>query len=260
MHLNQQSTQQYTSTSTNICECNPEPVLIDSHSHQTWSAMYGLGKNHTLPPRQLYRPTVLHAAKDTPLAPHLEDCWLERENGGWDGMGENGQPPWWEGGAGGTPSPPWVRGCDDTNLPMTRQAQADIWRHQHPATCRNASLKFVVAKWQSGSAYGLGSQLHVITTLFSQAVANDRIFVFTPKSFVRARHAQCKGEGEGLVLTWQWWLRVQVTLVLRISFSMYKRDGRREEREKNRREQERKQQTAKPLPKPSKSPNSDTCH
>ena len=185
--------------------CQPQPVLIQPRPHQTWGAMYGLDKNQTLPPRQLYRPEVLPAAEDTPLAPHLEDCWLGRGGGGWDGIGENGQPLWWEGGVGGDPSPPWIRGCDDDNLPMTRRAQADIWRHQHPAMCRNASLKFVVAKWLSGSMYGLGSQLHVITTLFSEAVANNRIFVFQPRSFVRARHAHCKGEGEGLALTWQLW-------------------------------------------------------
>lgn len=135
--------------------------------------------------RQKWSEANLSSFEPIPPAPHLEDCWLDRK----DRDGES--PHWWR----PDPNPPWVRGCDSDNLPLTRRAQADIWRNQNPPTCRDVNQKFAIARWAPHGAFGLGAQLHVMTGVLGLAMAFNRTLVVLPRSFERAAHEGCKGIG-----------------------------------------------------------------
>eukprot|EP00897_Mesotaenium_endlicherianum_P002108 jgi/Mesen1/1925/ME000146S01013 len=78
---------------------------------------------------------------------------------------------------------------------MTRVVQADIWAHQFPADCTAEGTKFLLADWLPMERHGLGSQLHIMTSLLSLAMAHGRILIPGPGSYQRARHGRCQGEG-----------------------------------------------------------------
>lgn len=152
--------------------------------------MYGLDPATTLPP------PIVASLPDgfPPLAPHLLDCSLEAAKAeAAETLGDNGEvPEWW--GEGGSPDPPWVRGGREDNLPLTRNAQADIWRHQHPVNCSDTGVRFFYIAWSPTRGYGLGSQLHLMTSAMSLAISHGRILVVAPATFTRADHEGCKGK------------------------------------------------------------------
>ena len=131
--------------------------------------MYGLD----LPSDHPSNSTASLASKLLPLAPHLQDCTaLEKKALDSNILGANGElPDWW--GEEGRPHPPWILGGEEDNLPLTHRAQADIWRLHHPVNCSADGLKFILGSWTG--THGLGSQIHVMTTLLSQAVVHGRI-------------------------------------------------------------------------------------
>ncbi|KAJ9540109.1 hypothetical protein OSB04_026615 [Centaurea solstitialis] len=43
--------------------------------------------------------------------------------------------------------PPWIKGSDEENYPLTRIVQRDIWVHQHPVNCKDPKLRFLIADW-----------------------------------------------------------------------------------------------------------------
>ena len=139
-----------------------------------------------------------------PLAPHLLDCSLEAAKAeAAEALGGNGEvPEWW--GARGAPEPPWVRGGDEDNLPLTRIAQADIWRHQHPVDCSNETLKFVWAPWSDSGEHGPGSQFNLMTAVLSHAMTHGRILVVEPKSYPRANDEGCAGEASESLECYFW--------------------------------------------------------
>jgi hypothetical protein len=76
-----------------------------------------------------------------PLNLFTQDCTkVTKDRTAWETRGSDGALPLWHSGHifgegdGGvnTPQPPWVQGADIDSIPGTRQAQADIWAHQHP--------------------------------------------------------------------------------------------------------------------------------
>ena len=97
---------------------------------------------------------------------------------------------------------PQVRGDDSENLSLTRKTQADIWLRHHPQDCSDPSHKFLVTSWIGrfgrdrsipGLGHGLGSELHVMSSFLSLALAHNRILVIRPHTFMRANHSGCSG-------------------------------------------------------------------
>ena len=203
---------------TAACSRNSSPVSYAPYlpslatyvsSSQTWTDTYGLRPGARPLTSPVRRPaTTRSSLNDTfssspPLAPHLLDCSLEAAKAeAAEALGGNGEvPEWW--GEGGGPEPPWVRGGDEDNLPLTRIAQADIWRHQHPVDCTKRGLKFLWAPWVSVK-HGLGSQFHIMTAILSQAMTHGRILVVDPASFVRASHKGCPEKTKGSLECYFW--------------------------------------------------------
>ncbi|CAI7779471.1 unnamed protein product [Closterium sp. NIES-53] len=179
---------------------------------EAWSEAYGLGGDSVLPPSAVSLPPGV------PAAPHLEDCArviAERE--AWERRGEGGEEPAWTRGAprqadaaaggGGdspgcsgqaqgeeVPQPPWIRGPDEANLPLTRVVQRDIWRSQFPpGDCTDRRL--LVAHWAKSTSHGVGSQIHYLTALLSVAMRHNRTLVAQPDAFDRARTPSCEAAG-----------------------------------------------------------------
>ena len=155
--------------------------------------MYGLDPATPLPPLAL----APLPGSFPPLAPHLLDCSLEAAKAeAAEALGGNGEvPEWWGDGEG--PEPPWVHGGDEDNLPLTRTAQADIWRHQHPVNCNKTGVRFMYIPWANPKRHGLGSQFHLMTAAMSVALAHGRILVVAPASYTRADHDGCGGDARG---------------------------------------------------------------
>ena len=197
---------------TAACSRNSSPVSYAPYlpslatyvsSSQTWTDTYGLRPGAKAPTSPVQRPATTRSSQnDTfssspPLAPHLLDCSREAAKAeAAEALGGNGEvPEWW--GEGGGPEPPWVRGGDEDNLPLTRTAQADIWRHQHPVNCNETGVRFLRIAWSDAFVHGLGSQLHIMTGALSMAMTHGRILVVAPASFTRANHDGCKGDARG---------------------------------------------------------------
>ncbi|CAI7797950.1 unnamed protein product [Closterium sp. NIES-53] len=156
---------------------------------QAWELAYDLAEGTIRPPAKISLPP------NVPPPPHLEDCAARtafREST--EKRAANGESPKWSNSSeacGWVPQPPWVRGPDAGNLAGTRKAQRDLWELQFPASCKERKLLLV--EWPPVKGYGLGSQLHIITSLFSFAVNSNRTLVIKPGSYVRANHSECQG-------------------------------------------------------------------
>eukprot|EP00897_Mesotaenium_endlicherianum_P007329 jgi/Mesen1/6624/ME000034S06076 len=169
--------------------------------YELWTDAYDLHATSAHPPETIQLPSNASPRMAingyVPPAPHLEACaskagkFAESET-----RGPGGELPAWASPADGRgPRPPWIRGADRDNLAMTRVAQADIWAHQFPASCRANGTKFLLVDWLPVDGFGVGSQLHVMTSFLSLAMEHGRIFVPRPGTFDRARHEQCQGDG-----------------------------------------------------------------
>ncbi|CAI5523816.1 unnamed protein product [Closterium sp. Naga37s-1] len=179
---------------------------------EAWSEAYGLGGDSVLPPSAVSLPAGV------PAAPHLEDCArVSAEREAWERRGEGGEEPAWTRGAprqadaaaggGGAspgcsgqaqgeevPQPPWIRGSDEANLPLTRVVQRDIWRNQFPpGDCTDRRL--LVAHWAKSTSHGVGSQIHYMSALLSVAMRHNRTLVAQPDGFDRARTPSCEANG-----------------------------------------------------------------
>ncbi|XP_051121432.1 uncharacterized protein LOC127244889 isoform X2 [Andrographis paniculata] len=152
---------------------------------------------------------------DVPKAPHLKNCKASVTiNCRLDTrLGNQSFPPWtiWKGSLdevtvsatneqlknyrdhiiseGGYP--PWVRGSDEENYPLTRKVQRDLWLHQHPDDCSDPTVKFLVADWERLPGFGIGAQLAGMCGLFAIAVNEKRVLI--TNYYNRADHNGCKG-------------------------------------------------------------------
>lgn len=90
--------------------------------------------------------------------------------------------------------PPWVEGADEDNLPLTRQAQVDIWKHQHPVNCQNSTLRFLLADWETDPGFGMGAQIFSMAGLLAIAFREQRILV--TNYYNRADHEECLGSDQ----------------------------------------------------------------
>ncbi|GJP48716.1 hypothetical protein CLOM_g7996 [Closterium sp. NIES-68] len=160
--------------------------------HRAWERAYDLAEGTLRPPAQISLPP------NVPPPPHLEDCSARtafREST--EKRAANGDSPKWANSSeacGWVPQPPWVRGSDAGNLAATRQAQRDLWERQFPASCKERRLLLI--EWSPLERHGLGSQLHIMTALFSLAVSYNRTFVPMPGTYMRANHSECQAIGK----------------------------------------------------------------
>ncbi|CAI5963318.1 unnamed protein product [Closterium sp. NIES-64] len=156
---------------------------------RVWEEAYGLKHDIHMPPSKITLPSIV------PPAPHMEECEAltaartasERREG-------NGQPPLWARPAVNcsecNPQPPWVRGSDADNLPLTRVAQRDLWEHQiFNGRCDGKRL--LVVPWPSAGRHGVGSQIHIMSAFLSLALIHNRVLVPTPGSYDRALTEIC---------------------------------------------------------------------
>ncbi|KAM3309032.1 hypothetical protein P3S67_010776 [Capsicum chacoense] len=150
-----------------------------------------------------------------PKAPHLEDCKLSAEtNQRLDNRVQNDSfPPWtiWKGQLNNIPwtaedeqlryyrhqivsegtYPPWIKGSDEENYPLTRKVQRDMWLHQHPLNCGDGNVKFLIADWERLPGLGIGAQIAGMSGLLAIAINEKRVLVTS--YYNRADHNGCKG-------------------------------------------------------------------
>jgi hypothetical protein len=84
-----------------------------------------------------------------------------------------------------------VEGADEDNLPLTRRVQLELWQHQHPKNCKDSSLRFLLADWETDTGFGLGAQIASMAGLLAIAVNEQRILI--TNYFNRAAHDECLG-------------------------------------------------------------------
>ncbi|CAI5466613.1 unnamed protein product [Closterium sp. Yama58-4] len=185
--------------------------------YRSWEKAYGLEPDSVSPPEKFELPANL------PPAPHLEDCSartafrLSAEQRGQDGSAPNWTRP--SNCCSCNPQPPWVRGDDLANLALTRVAQRDIWESQFPATCKGRRI--LLAEWVDGpiqgpgqaaaagaaaaggggaaggaaadsGAFGMGTQIQVMSAFLSIAVRHNRTLVVAPGTYSRANNSACQ--------------------------------------------------------------------
>ncbi|CAI7755601.1 unnamed protein product [Closterium sp. NIES-53] len=161
--------------------------------YRAWESAYDLAEGTIRPPAKISLPP------NVPPPPHLEDCAARtafREST--EKRAANGESPKWSNSSEAcawVPQPPWIRGPDAGNLASTRRAQRDLWERQFPASCKERKL--VLIEWSPLERHGLGSQLHIMTALFSLAVSYNRTFVPMPGTYMRANHSECQGGSLG---------------------------------------------------------------
>ncbi|CAI5528822.1 unnamed protein product [Closterium sp. Naga37s-1] len=160
--------------------------------YRAWESAYDLAEGTIRPPAKISLPP------NVPPPPHLEDCAARtafREST--EKRAANGESPKWSNSSEAcawVPQPPWIRGPDAGNLAATRRAQRDLWERQFPASCKERRL--VLIEWSPLERHGLGSQLHIMTALFSLAVSYNRTFVPMPGTYMRANHSECQAIGK----------------------------------------------------------------
>lgn len=87
-----------------------------------------------------------------------------------------------------------MRGAPSENIPLTHEAQADLWRHQHPEDgCAGERTRVLVSYWAGPEGHGIGSHLHLMASVLALAVSHGRVFGLLNDSFSRAKHEGCKG-------------------------------------------------------------------
>ncbi|CAI7830925.1 unnamed protein product [Closterium sp. NIES-53] len=155
---------------------------------RAWEEAYGLKPDIEMPPEKVTLPASV------PPAPHLEDCAaLTEARKVAEQRGANGESPVWarpSNCCGCNPQPPWVRGADADNLPLTRVVQRDLWEYQmFPGTCDGRRL--LVVPWSLGRLHGVGSQVHVMSAFLSMAMVHNRTLVPLPASYDRATTTAC---------------------------------------------------------------------
>ncbi|KAJ8535487.1 hypothetical protein K7X08_023207 [Anisodus acutangulus] len=150
-----------------------------------------------------------------PKAPHLEDCKLSAEtNKRLDTRVRNDSFPLWTIWKGQLDNllwtaedeelqyyrhqtvskgayPPWIKGSDEENYPLTRKVQRDIWLHQHPMKCSDGNVKFLIADWERIPGFGIGAQIAGMCGLLAIAINEKRVLVTS--YYNRADHNGCKG-------------------------------------------------------------------
>ncbi|CAI5520859.1 unnamed protein product [Closterium sp. Naga37s-1] len=160
-----------------------------------WEEAYGLKPDVHLPPAKITLPAIV------PRAPHLEDCealtTARKES---ERRGGDGEPPLWARAVNNcsecNPQPPWVRGSDADNLPLTRVMQRDLWEHQlFHGSCDGRRL--LVVPWPTKTHHGVGSQIHVMSTFLSLALIHNRTLVPAPGSYDRAFTETCNSTKTG---------------------------------------------------------------
>ncbi|CAI6007014.1 unnamed protein product [Closterium sp. NIES-64] len=183
--------------------------------YRAWEDIYGLKPSNHLPPANISLPP------NVPPAPHLEDCAARTAfRQAAEQRGADGEPPAWtrpSNCCGCNPQPPWVRGSDAGNLPLTRVAQRDLWAHQFPASCAgkrlllldwpkppppdsaaDASTGAVGAGGAGSGAVTTGSDLPLLlqwaAAALGLAVRFDRVLVIRG-AFPPAKHGHCNGTG-----------------------------------------------------------------
>ncbi|GJP50995.1 hypothetical protein CLOM_g10148 [Closterium sp. NIES-68] len=155
---------------------------------RAWEEAYGLKPDIDLPPEKVTLPLSV------PPAPHLEDCAaLTAVRKASEQRGANGESPMWARPAnccGCNPQPPWLRGSDADNLPLTRVVQRDLWEYQlFHGSCEGRRL--LVVPWSTGKLHGVGSQVHVTSAFLSLAMIHNRTLVPQPGSYDRAFTQAC---------------------------------------------------------------------
>ncbi|CAI7916123.1 unnamed protein product [Closterium sp. NIES-53] len=186
------------------------PTGLPPADSQSWEKAYGLEADSVSPPEKFELPANL------PPAPHLEDCSartvfrLSAEQRGPDGSAPNWTRP--SNCCSCSPQPPWVRGDDLANLALTRVVQRDIWESQFPATCKGRRI--LLAEWVDGptpgptqtaaaagaagadlGAFGMGTQIQVMSAFLSIAVRHNRTLVVAPGTYSRANNSACQATG-----------------------------------------------------------------
>lgn len=177
--------------------------------YTAWSAMIN-NSNTTGEP--LFSQNIATQGSKVPTPPHMENCKLTDEaNRLLDKSSENGElPPWtmWKGFLNNYPLsakdkqqgynghegayPPWIKGSEEENYPLTRKVQHDIWVHQHPVNnCRDPNVRFLVTDWERIPGFGMGAQFAGMCGLLAIAINEKRVLV--TNYYNRADHDGCKG-------------------------------------------------------------------
>eukprot|EP00850_Spirogloea_muscicola_P016746 SM000138S00053 [mRNA] locus=s138:265309:267479:- [translate_table: standard] len=89
-----------------------------------------------------------------------------------------------------------IRSGDFEDMPLTRQAQKDLWIQQHPAKCSDPSVQFGIIDWVPNVGHGMGSQLHSVSGVLSEVLKSGRVAVLSDK-WARAMHDGCQGDHKG---------------------------------------------------------------
>ncbi|XP_006355916.1 uncharacterized protein [Solanum tuberosum] len=209
----------FTSSSTTLIsgDCNVKQKNIErrffSHEklalgvHERVSLLYSSWGN-------LVNQSANEGKSNLPKAPHLEDCKLSAEtNERLDTRLQNDSfPPWtiWKGQLDNFPwtaegeqlryyrhqtvsegaYPPWIKGSDEENYPLTRKVQRDIWLHQHPLNCSDGNVKFLIADWERIPGFGIGAQIAGMCGLLAIAINEKRVLVTS--YYNRADHNGCE--------------------------------------------------------------------
>ncbi|XP_049368417.1 uncharacterized protein LOC125833316 isoform X2 [Solanum verrucosum] len=209
----------FTSSSTTLIsgDCNVKQKNIESRFfsheklalgvHERVSLLYSSWGN-------LVNQSANEGKSNLPKAPHLEDCKLSAEtNERLDTRLQNDSfPPWtiWKGQLDNFPwtaedeqlryyrhqtvsegaYPPWIKGSDEENYPLTRKVQRDIWLHQHPLNCSDGNVKFLIADWERIPGFGIGAQIAGMCGLLAIAINEKRVLVTS--YYNRADHNGCK--------------------------------------------------------------------
>lgn len=179
--------------------------------YSAWSAM--LNKSNT--GQGLFSRDTATDGSKVYRPPHLENCKLMNEaNRLLDKRTEDAKlPPWtmWKGFLSNYPLstkeqqqgynsnqaiskgayPPWIKGSDEENYPLTRKVQRDIWVHQHPVNCRDPNVRFLVADWERIPGFGMGAQFAGMSGILAIAINEKRILV--TNYYNRADHDGCEG-------------------------------------------------------------------
>ena len=94
---------------------------------------------------------------------------------------------------------PQVRGAPSGSLPLTHEAQADLWRHQNPEDgCAGNATRFLISYWDMPNFHGIGSHLHLMTGVLGLAVTYGRVFGLLNYTYHRAQHDGCRGKSSAL--------------------------------------------------------------